>query len=179
MALRGFTAYGIGPRAQNNIIAADGLIVTGTTSNNLAGDNIASSATSATAPGTNSTATARSIVPYFHDEQRPGNAFGGLCKFSVLGMLSAPININALGPDGARAFIFMNAGSVGMAHMRNIHPNGTNVPFFGHLRASVGTGLAITVGPAVRLEMTYAVPLLKAPHDATKSFQLGVGLSIS
>jgi outer membrane protein assembly factor BamA len=97
----------------------------------------------------------------------------------VLGMLSAPINIKALGPDGARAFIFMNAGSVGMAHMRNIHPNGTNVPFFGHLRASIGTGLAITVGPVVRLEMTYAVPILKAPHDATKSFQLGVGLSIS
>ena len=54
-----------------------------------------------------------------------------------------------------------------------------HVPFFGYLRASVGAGVSLTLSPAVTLEVTYAVPLLKSSHDVTKPFQLGVGISLS
>ena len=45
-------------------------------------------------------------------------------------------------------------------------------------RASVGWGLSLPVGPA-RLELTYALPLLKAPSDSVRQFQVGLGISIS
>jgi outer membrane protein assembly factor BamA len=52
-------------------------------------------------------------------------------------------------------------------------------PFFGHLRASVGAGVAVMLAPSVNLEITYSIPILKSHHDVIKPFQLGVGLSIS
>ena len=112
--------------------------------------------------------------------------------------------------NAARAFIFINAGSIGMGNQllesekssdNNINTpsnaqlgegNGTKgfsrcwgsqgaheIPFFGYLRASVGAGIALTLSPAVTLEATYSIPVLKAPHDKIKPFQLGVGLSLS
>lgn len=53
------------------------------------------------------------------------------------------------------------------------------IPFFGYLRASVGAGISLTLSPAVTLEATYSIPVLKASHDNIKPFQLGVGLSLS
>ncbi len=104
---------------------------------------------------------------------RPGEALGGYTKLGGMAMLSAPLYFPALGSDAARSFLFLNVGSVGMGHQRT-----TNAPFFGFLRASVGTGLAITVGNNIRFEVSYALPLLKAPQDVVKNFQIGVGLSM-
>ena len=53
------------------------------------------------------------------------------------------------------------------------------IPFFGYLRMSVGAGIALSLSPAVTLEATYSIPVLKATHDNIKPFQLGVGLSLS
>ena len=104
--------------------------------------------------------------------------------------------------NAARAFIFINAGSIGMGNQSIAnspasaqHGYGNSfvkgfsrfwgshgaheVPFFGYLRASVGAGIALTLSPAVTLEATYSIPVLKASHDNIKLFQLGVGLSLS
>ena len=103
-----------------------------------------------------------------------GEALGGYTKLNGLLLLSAPLHIAALGKDAARTFVFLNVGSVGMGWSRQ-----QSSPFFGHLRASVGSGIAVTVGNNVRLELSYAVPLMKATHDVVKPFQIGVGLSMS
>jgi hypothetical protein len=52
-------------------------------------------------------------------------------------------------------------------------------PFFGFFRASVGAGMSLSLSPAITLEVTYSVPVLKAAHDVVKPFQLGVGVSLS
>lgn len=49
---------------------------------------------------------------------------------------------------------------------------------FGHMRASIGTGICCNLGSAVRLEATYSVPFLYNAHDVLHPFQFGVGLSI-
>ena len=54
-----------------------------------------------------------------------------------------------------------------------------HVPFFGYLRASVGAGVSLALSPALTLEVTYSIPILKSSHDVTKHFQLGVGMSLS
>lgn len=117
--------------------------------------------------------------------------------------------------NAARAFIFINAGSIGMGNQsleseknsdhipspssgQHGHGNGDGggnqmkgfsrswgsygaheIPFFGYLRASIGAGISLTLSPAVTLEATYSIPVLKASHDNIKPFQLGVGLSLS
>ena len=74
-----------------------------------------------------------------------------------------------------------NNNSVEMLTQQSNSNNNNNIhqPFFGYLRASIGTGLSITLNPNIRLEATYSVPLLKASHDVIKPFQLGVGVSIN
>ena len=113
--------------------------------------------------------------------------------------------------NAARAFIFINAGSIGMGNQslesekksdhipspssgqhgdkdgkqmkgfsRSWGSHGAHeIPFFGYLRASIGAGISLTLSPAVTLEATYSIPVLKASHDNLKPFQLGVGLSLS
>ena len=103
-----------------------------------------------------------------------GEALGGYAKLNGLLLLSAPLHVAALGKDAARTFVFLNVGSVGMGWSRQ-----PSSPFFGHLRASVGSGIAVTVGNNVRFELSYAVPVMKATHDVVKPFQIGVGLSMS
>lgn len=49
---------------------------------------------------------------------------------------------------------------------------------FGHLRASVGTGISCNLGSAVRLEATYSVPFMYNAHDVLHPFQFGIGVSI-
>ena len=44
------------------------------------------------------------------------------------------------------------------------------------LRIAAGAGLALDVGVA-KLELTYAVPLVRAANDLVKPFQLGIGVS--
>jgi hypothetical protein len=73
-----------------------------------------------------------------------------------------PKTTSALKPGGE-----VNAGHRGRA------------PFFGFFRASVGAGISLALSPAITLEVTYSVPVLKAAHDVVKPFQLGVGVSLS
>lgn len=63
-------------------------------------------------------------------------------------------------------------------NINGINPD-KNIPFFGYVRASIGAGVSLTLSPAIKLEVTYSIPILKSSHDITKPFQLGVGLSLS
>jgi len=49
---------------------------------------------------------------------------------------------------------------------------------FGHMRASVGTGISCNLGSSIRLEATYSIPFLYNSHDVLHPFQFGIGMSI-
>jgi hypothetical protein len=77
-------------------------------------------------------------------------------------------------PDtDSKASSIVNSGGEGNAEHR------PRAPFFGFFRASVGAGISLALSPAITLEVTYSVPVLKAAHDVVKPFQLGVGVSLS
>lgn len=105
------------------------------------------------------------------------DALGGDRRTSLLAMLSMPVGIPVLAKNGMRAFIFGNAGTLHSSD-RNSDSN-RNQSLFGSVRASVGAGLSISMADAVRLEMSYAFPILRAPQDQVKNFQLGISLSIN
>ena len=162
LSLRGFDGYGIGPRAVPS--------PSPTPSSSFALP--APSPSPATAAKAAKEEPGAGPVP---PSVAGGEALGGFTKLGGLFLLSAPVRIKALGPDAARTFVFLNVGSVGLGHARCAATD----PFFGHLRASVGTGVALSIGSNVRFELSYAVPVLRARHDVIKPFQIGVGLSIS
>lgn len=141
--------------------------------------------------------------------------------------MSLFLSVKCFEKDAARAFLFVNAGSIGMGSqtldtpsltqpssaslpaykssakvdtkvLSLNHPDASpksssifkqagegsaeqrsRAPFFGYFRASVGAGISLALSPAITLEVTYSVPVLKAAHDVVKPFQLGVGVSLS
>lgn len=98
-----------------------------------------------------------------------GDSLGSNRKAQVLALLSAPLPAMKLLPT-TRALLFANVGSSG---------EGKSLLFpFGYPRASVGCGLAASMGVA-RIEVTYSIPILKAKDDVVKGFQIGVGISMS
>lgn len=124
-----------------------------------------------------------------------GDVLGGQLRYNALAAISAPIPVDSLSKYGARAFAFCSAAAVltpSMWHKKNLiqlltgrghcAPLNGNKPVLndvlGNTRLSIGWGLSLPVGPA-RLELTYALPLLKAPTDSVRQFQVGLGLSIS
>ncbi len=52
-------------------------------------------------------------------------------------------------------------------------------PFWGYTRAAVGTGMSLSLDDKMRLEATYSLPIRKSPHDNTRAFQFGIGLTLS
>ena len=50
---------------------------------------------------------------------------------------------------------------------------------FGAMRVSLGWGFAVPLGNAARLELTYALPVLRASTDVVKPFQIGVGMTVN
>ena len=72
-----------------------------------------------------------------------------------------------------RTFTILKSGGEGNREHRN------RAPFFGFFRVSVGAGISLALSPAITLEVTYSVPILKSAHDVVKPFQLGVGVSLS
>lgn len=87
-------------------------------------------------------------------------------------MLSVPFpGNNLLTKQGVRLFGFANAGTLTGLHTAiNINH------FFKSTRFAVGGGVSAAT-PMGRLEATYAVPLRYGPRDATKSVQVGLGLT--
>lgn len=101
-----------------------------------------------------------------------GDSIGGLVKINVSAILSCPLRLPWPGLHDARGFFFLNRGSLGMGDRSSIRN------YFGFPRLSIGSGMAINISSAARLEVTYSVPLVYARHDIIKPFQIGVGFSI-
>lgn len=101
------------------------------------------------------------------------NTTGGHSKAHAIVSLATPI---AYGIDG---FVFANAGAIGgtlwpLAPLASI--TSTPSSLLTSMRAAAGAGLALDVGVA-KLELTYAIPLIRAANDIVKPFQLGIGMS--
>lgn len=124
-----------------------------------------------------------------------GDILGGQLRYNAVAAVSTPIPLDSLAKYGARAFAFCNAAAVltpsawhkkDLGQMLSSRSRCSSLSGNGRLlnelasstRVSVGWGLSLPVGPA-RLELTYAVPLLKASTDSVRQFQVGLGLSIS
>ncbi len=121
-----------------------------------------------------------------------GDSLGGVGAASGLALLSFPLPFRDMADKlgGVRAFAFANVGSVAStmywAHYycrmldtgSNDH-HGHMPPFWGPPRASVGGGISVAFAPSARLELTYSIPLLKADHDSTRGFQIGLGLTVN
>lgn len=105
-----------------------------------------------------------------------GDPLGGISKSSLLFLLSVPIPLVSLAQNNGRAFMFINAGSIGSP---NYWATKEKSNIFGSPRVSVGGGLSFAFGSAARIECTYTIPLLKNDNDIVKPFQLGVSLSIN
>jgi outer membrane protein assembly factor BamA len=120
-----------------------------------------------------------------------GDSLGGDSKSSLLVSLSVPVPIQILAQNKARAFLFLNLGSLG--HLYDwrkaliLRSNGDKSsvinteknPFFGYTRCSIGGGLSFLVAQQLRLELTYSIPILKSIQDNCKNFQLGISLNIN
>jgi outer membrane protein assembly factor BamA len=85
----------------------------------------------------------------------------------------------SLAQNNGRAFMFFNAGSLGLPNYWAISRNNEKLSLFGAPRVSIGGGLSFAFGSAARLEGTYTIPLLKSNSDVVKPFQLGVSLTIN
>eukprot|EP01031_Cornospumella_fuschlensis_P029247 gene29247-35306_t len=112
------------------------------------------------------------------------DSLGGDTKTSLLAMVSVPVPHVQLAAANLRAFAFCNLGSLGNSEYWRIQLAGGGLqgkytPFFGYFRGSVGAGLSLTMGNHARVEATYSFPFLKASHDMTRSFQVGVGVALN
>ena len=124
-----------------------------------------------------------------------GDVLGGQVRYNMLAALSAPIPVDSLAKHGARAFAFFSGASVltpetwvnrditDLLSSRNRAEGQTATDgFFNSVlnstRFCIGWGFSLPIGPA-RLELSYAIPLVKAPSDTVRQFQVGLGLSIS
>lgn len=93
----------------------------------------------------------------------------------------SPRAVSLLNDSESRVFGFADLGSLGSssfwesARQREAGKH----PFFGHWRVSVGGGFSFVLQRLLRLELTYAVPIVYAPGiDKVKPLQLGVGLGL-
>jgi outer membrane protein assembly factor BamA len=102
------------------------------------------------------------------------DSLGGDLRSTLLATLSVPLPIPALKEFPVRAFAFVNAGT-----LSSLTPAGAIAGASGlsALRASVGGGFSAKLG-LFRMELTYALPVLCAPHDQRKKFQLGFGATL-
>jgi outer membrane protein assembly factor BamA len=117
------------------------------------------------------------------------DSLGGDLKATAFAALSVPVPVPILASSKMRAFVFANAGALhclqgtgaGAGHRGDSTSNGVSAAgnVLQAVRASVGGGISVAVGDIGRLEATYSVPLLKAPQDQTKGFQIGIGMSIN
>lgn len=97
---------------------------------------------------------------------RDGDSLGGVFRGNALVALSAPFTFFS---DSMKSFAFINVGT--LTDQPLIHA-------LSYVRGSAGCGLSYAFGP-IRLEATYALPLLASPHDRLKPFQIGFGLSMN
>lgn len=111
------------------------------------------------------------------------DSLGGDTKASMVALLSVPVPVPSLAAASMRAFVFANAGGIGSADnwasQASMEGMARIMPSFGKMRASVGAGLSLMMADKVRVEGSYSFPLIKAKHDNTTAFQLGIGLSIN
>lgn len=115
-----------------------------------------------------------------------GASLGGVSKCTLLASLSVPLPVESLARTGATAFGFVNFGGVGSPsiydfnHRHGVASIDNEKPLlFGAMRMSLGCGVAVPLGSAARLELTYALPVLRASTDVTKPFQIGVGMTVN
>jgi outer membrane protein assembly factor BamA len=101
-----------------------------------------------------------------------GDSIGGLVKSNVSAGVSCPLRLPWPGLHDARGFLFLNCGALGKGEWSSTRN------YLGSPRLSIGSGFAINLSNAARLEVSYAMPLLYAKHDLSKPFQIGVGLSL-
>lgn len=168
--MRGFSINGTGPRAQRVI-----------------------SVKSSQDPTITTTTTTSSIV-------KPNNyiksdSLGGDFKSTLLATLSTPFPLRLLANNQARAFIFLNGGMIGnnltsnnLFGIHNHHHStatattSSSVPLHSllrNIRVSMGVGISISIADTMRLELSYAIPIIKSSQDQTKAFQLGIGVSMN
>lgn len=117
------------------------------------------------------------------DLQEQGSAVGGLTKITLLGLVSAPIPFFGLDEQGFRSFLFVNMGSLGQGQW--LAPTNGSYDWqqqwrglFGVPRASVGGGISWNFANQMRVECTYALPLVVGEEDRLKQVQLGIGLTL-
>lgn len=150
-SLRGFNLFGVGPRLPQEIAPPK------------------------------PTAPPASTLPPWPVQTDPvsphGPSLGGISKCSLLGLAAVPLPVPALAKLGAKIFGFLNFGGIGETTGASF-ANAAN-PLFGQIRLSAGAGVVVPVANVARLELTYAVPLLKSSTDAVKPFQIGVGVTIN
>ena len=99
-----------------------------------------------------------------------GDALGANYVGSALFALSVPVPVPAVS-SYLRAISFINCGIIGNAS--------SSYQLERQTRASLGLGISGTVAGMVRVEATYALPLLRAPHDVLRPWQLGFSLTMN
>lgn len=164
-SLRGFAQCGTGPRAYRPAYA----------------DGDSSAAFIAHAPAATAESDRSGAVSLPANQTADGtkltDSLGGDLRASLLATLSVPVPVPLLARSQVRAFAFFNGGL--LSSLRNLQSSNLAAEGLGAVRASVGGGFSVAAAGAIRLEATYAIPLLKAPQDQSKGFQIGVGLTIN
>lgn len=175
-SLRGFAQCGTGPRAYRPAYAdGDANAAFVAHAPNAAGDiSGASGASGGSAVGDSpmempANQTAHGV--------RLTDSLGGDLRTTLLATLSVPVPVPLLARSQVRAFAFFNGGL--LSSLSNLQTRNLAAEGLGAVRASVGGGFSVAAAGAIRLEATYSIPLLKAPQDQTKGFQIGVGLTIN
>ena len=119
-----------------------------------------------------------------------GDTLGGISKLLVSAVFSVPLPFKDISHKlhNIRAIGYINAGSLGSPdywvrqhYNSNQRENGnTNapLPLLGPLRVAAGMGICMNFLNGARMELTYSIPLVKAKHDITRPFQLGLSLTV-
>jgi len=99
-----------------------------------------------------------------------GDALGGEVKLTSLSMLSVPLPLPPpFFQHGARALCFLNSCSLSPSL-----PAWSLLDEWKNTRCSLGVGLSLPIGRAIRADLTYSVPIKKTIYDELMCFQLGV-----
>lgn len=122
--------------------------------------------------------SSKGIIPAHQStgDAHPTDSLGGDLRSTLLATLSVPVPVPLLAKSQLRAFTFINLGMIS-----SLSRVSSSAPAFGlgALRASVGGGFSLAAAESIRLETTYAIPILSAPQDQLKKFQIGVGVTIN
>lgn len=172
-SLRGFNQCGTGPRAYRPIQAEE-------QSDSLYIACPPTTAGSIPSPSPDKTGSSREpVIPTGEGANglHLSDSLGGDLRATVFATLSVPVPVPVLASSQMRAFVFFNGGALGS--LNNLNRGGFVASGLNSVRASVGGGISVAAGGAVRMETTYAIPILKAPQDQTKGFQIGIGLTIN